>query len=194
MGGRSPFQGGITMAHVFGWPQERETSASLEDDDSLRILPLMPAIRSYFTKRAPRSEVEDLTQEVCARLLARPSLDGIANLEGYLFQVAANVLATKGRRERVRHVAAHVELTELHHPVEENSPERILMQREVLKAMAEMVQELPPRTRDAFVLHRFEEMTYETIARRMGVSVSAVEKHIIKALRLLTARFKAMDL
>ena len=45
---------------------------------------------------------------------------------------------------------------------------------------------LPERTRDVFMLHRFEQMSYPEIARAFGISVSAVEKHIIKALRRLT--------
>ena len=36
-----------------------------------------------------------------------------------------------------------------------------------------------------FVLHRFEEMTYPAIAQCLHISVSAVEKQIMNALRLL---------
>ena len=144
-------------------------------------------------KRAPAGEAEDLTQEVFARMLDRADVDGIKNIEGYLFRVAANVVAEKGRRDRVRHVAMHVELTEAYHPVEENSPERILLQQDLLKAMMKMIHDLPPRTQDAFVLHRFEEMTYEAVARHMGISVSAVEKHIMRAINHLTARMKALN-
>ena len=44
---------------------------------------------------------------------------------------------------------------------------------------------MPERTRDIFVLHRFENISYGEIAMRMNISVSAVEKHIMKALKLL---------
>ncbi len=46
-------------------------------------------------------------------------------------------------------------------------------------------EDLPPRTRDAFLLNRFEGQTYSQIAKRLGVSVSMVEKHIAEALRQL---------
>ena len=47
------------------------------------------------------------------------------------------------------------------------------------------MEDLPARTREAFVLHRFEEMQYAAIAGHMGISVSAVEKHIMRAIRRL---------
>ena len=50
----------------------------------------------------------------------------------------------------------------------------------------EDIMALPERTRDVFLLHRFEEMTYSDISQHFGISLSAVEKHMIKALRLLS--------
>jgi len=40
------------------------------------------------------------------------------------------------------------------------------------------------------VLHRFEEISCASIAEQLGMSVSAVEKHIMKALRALHARLE----
>jgi RNA polymerase sigma-70 factor (ECF subfamily) len=61
------------------------------------------------------------------------------------------------------------------------------MSRERLKRIREAIANLPPRTRDVFVLHRFEDMTYKSIADGLGISVSAVEKRIIVALKHLKA-------
>jgi RNA polymerase sigma-70 factor (ECF subfamily) len=48
--------------------------------------------------------------------------------------------------------------------------------------------ELPARTRDVFVLRRLEGLPYNEIAKRLGLSVSAVEKHMLRATRHLVAR------
>lgn len=60
-----------------------------------------------------------------------------------------------------------------------------LIGRQDLAAAAAVIRALPPKTRDAFLLHRFESLTYRQIAARLGVSVSMVEKHIAEALRQL---------
>lgn len=68
---------------------------------------------------------------------------------------------------------------------EERAADDRLISRQNLAAAAAVIRALPPRTREAFLLHRFEDMTYRQIAGRIGVSVSMVEKHIAEALRQL---------
>jgi len=156
-----------------------------QDSDLSRYL---PALRAFFAKRARWEDVDDMVQDVMLRMQLRQSDCRIENIQGYLFQVAASVLADRGRRDQVRHRTAHGELTENDHPVEELSPERVLQGREQMNLLVNAIAELPERTRQAFVLHRFEEMTYTAIASHMGISTSGVEKHIMKAIRHLAER------
>ena len=148
------------------------------------------ALNRFFERRAPRlsSEREDLTQEVFARLAQRGSGDEIAHAEGYLFQTAANVLTDRLRRRSVRHSDEHVEYDENQHAIEDFSAERVLAAREQVEMVVATLEDLPERTRFAFVLHRFEGMKQQEIARRLGISVSAVEKHIVRALRHVCER------
>ncbi len=44
-----------------------------------------------------------------------------------------------------------------------------------------------PRTREAFLLHRFDGMSYGEIAGQLGISTRAVTNHIAKALLLIDA-------
>ncbi len=46
--------------------------------------------------------------------------------------------------------------------------------------------ELPTRSRYVFVLCRVERLPQKEVARRLGISVSAVEKHMMKALARLS--------
>ncbi|NIJ38531.1 RNA polymerase sigma-70 factor (ECF subfamily) [Sphingopyxis panaciterrae] len=41
---------------------------------------------------------------------------------------------------------------------------------------------LPKRTRDVFLMHRFDDLPYDRIAHRLGISEKAVEREIVRAL------------
>jgi RNA polymerase sigma factor (sigma-70 family) len=151
----------------------------------------VPGLRRYFLKRAAAADVDDLVQDVLLRLQAHCNGSPIEHLDRYLFTVAANVLSDRARRRAVRRETAHESLQEMHSPVEELTPERLLLDREALETVVAAIANLPPRTRDVFVLHRFEDMTCTDIAQQLGLSISAVEKHIMKALRVLHGRLSA---
>jgi RNA polymerase sigma factor (sigma-70 family) len=150
----------------------------------------VPGLRRYFAKRVPAAQIDDLIQEVFLRLQAHHGKAPIEHLDRYLFTVAASVLTDQARRRVVRHDSAHESFEERHHPVEERSPERVLSDREDLDMVMQAIDGLPPRTRDVFVLHRFEEMSGSSIAVALGLSISAVEKHIMRALQVLHERLK----
>src|SRR5690606_21094793 len=120
---------------------------------------------------------------------ARSTDDGdeMRHADAYVFQMAANLLRDRARRLGVR-AAAAPSLAASENSVEEISPERVLLGKQRLAALERALGELPERTRTIFVLHRFEEYKYSEIARRLGVSVSSVEKHMMEAMRHLRAR------
>lgn len=166
-------------------PQEKHAEGRRQVPDlSMHV----PALRRYIAKRANPVDVDDLVQDVLVRMHVRGQADPIANVEGYLFQVAASVLTDRARRDTVRHRGAHHELTEALHPVDDLTPERVLRGREDVDRLANALEEMPELTRDVFVLHRFEEMSYDAIGRHLGISTSAVGRNIMKAIRFLAAR------
>ena len=146
-----------------------------------------PALRRYFRRRAGAAEAEDLVQEVFIRLVARTRGDAVEDVERYLFRIANNVLISRHRHDTAL-VRRADDAIEPFDRADEISPERALIGKQALSALAVAVQGLPPRTREAFVYHRFEEMTYAAIAERMSISASGVEKHIQRAMEHILTR------
>lgn len=167
-------------------------STALHDRQAIAELSLRygQAVRRFFSRRLrDGADVEDLTQEVFARLLKRAELGEIANIEGYLFHTAANLLRERARKAARRPGDAPAFSDEEFAPDHEDfTPERILLGREAYARMVEALQELPERARTIFVLNRFEELSAAEIARRLGVSVSTVEKDMMRAIAHLKAR------
>jgi RNA polymerase sigma factor (sigma-70 family) len=153
-----------------------QTAAGVDE-----LIALEPGLRRYFRRRVPACDVDDLVQEVFTSLHARRTEDAVEDLQRYLFTVANHAVARRLSQETRR---GAVELTDIHQD-QEASPERAYLARERLSKAVFVIAGLPPRTREVFILHRFEELTYGRIARELGISVSAVEKHIMAALRAL---------
>jgi RNA polymerase sigma-70 factor (ECF subfamily) len=65
------------------------------------------------------------------------------------------------------------------------SPEEELQAQELAALVERTIQGLPERSREAFLLQRQHGLSYGEIAATMGISVSTVEKHMIRALAAL---------
>jgi RNA polymerase sigma-70 factor (ECF subfamily) len=140
------------------------------------------ALNAYFTRRVRNwAEAEDMTQEVLLRVARMEHPQGIRTAEAFLFQVARNLLRDRARAEKSRG-ERYAQVHERQDSAEELSPERVLQSRETLRSVLTALGRLNERTRDIFVLHRLENMKYHEIAKLYGISQSAVEKHMMKAI------------
>jgi RNA polymerase sigma factor (sigma-70 family) len=147
-------------------------------------------LRRFFQKRILEwADIDDLVQEVFMRL-ARRGISDIDNVEGYMFQAAANVLRDRFRYRAAKRVGSSDQLDESFAEDAAFSPERVLLGREAVEQMTLVLQELPERTQAIFVLSRFEDLCNSEVATRLGISVSAVEKHLVRALARLSERLK----
>ncbi len=168
---------------VMASPPERPPGPASQDDLAAWLVRFGPALRRYFAKRAGATEADDLVQEVFVRLQARAAGGEVDNVERYLFAIANNVLVSRHRYEGSRVFSRQGPLTDAVQPVEDLTPERVLIGRQECERMIVALGQLPPRAREAFIFHRFEEMSHPAIARRMGISVVAVRKLIARAMQ-----------
>lgn len=65
-------------------------------------------------------------------------------------------------------------------------PEEVLAAEECLDRMREALDAVNRRTREIFFMQRLDGLSYAQIAQRMGISISAVEKHMASALSILS--------
>jgi RNA polymerase sigma factor (sigma-70 family) len=170
------------------------TDSSSWTDNSAKIKAAVEthegALRRYFQRRIRSlSDVDDLIQDVYFRLVRRGGISDISHVQAYLFQTANSVLRDHKRRNATHCASAHEPQKEELED-EEPSPERVLIGKESVEQFANALRELPERTRTIFVLCRLNDLDYKTIGKLQGISVSAVEKHVAKALIHLALRLK----
>lgn len=154
-------------------------------------------LMAFFLRRVPsHGEAEDMTQEVFVRLLRHEGSVCTASAQAYVFQIATNLLRDRRRRAQTHAETMHssIDAPGEAHPavpalIEDRSPDRVFTGQEDLRAAIAMLDELGERTRDIFLLFRVEKMKQREIAALYGISVSAVEKHVVKAAAHLAQRF-----
>ena len=171
----------------------KKTRKQIEEEATVEALAVefRQSLIAYFSKRMKEtSEVEDLVQEVFVRLAKRSGAGNIQFARAYIFQTASSVWYDWLRRRKVRAIDKHQEFTARDHGREEITPERVLIGRARLAQAKIVLMEMPERTRTIFVLRRLEGLPYKDIAVRLGISISAVEKHMVRAVLHLN---KGMD-
>lgn len=149
------------------------------------------ALMAFFMRRLRnRAEAEDLTQDVFVRI-AQTRLDSIASPDAYIFQIAANLLRDKARKDKVRSEYWESRILDIQRGVELLDPFRSTAGRQDLAMLLKYISDLPEKTRQIFILHRLENIEKATIAESFGLSVRMVEMHIRKALTTLYLRLES---
>jgi len=159
--------------------------STLTESERLDVLSrkYRPALSRYFGKRLyQQADVEDLVQEVLLRLAVRGNGSNIEQPEAYLMRTATNVWRDFLRKKRTHAQDFHDEFLEERHPNAELGPDHVLTAKESVEVVLAALNELPERTQQIFILCRVEGLRQKRVANRLNISVSAVEKHMMKAI------------
>lgn len=147
-----------------------------------------PRLARFFARRSPRGEVADLVQESFRRLLGAATK--VERPEAYLSRIAGNLVRDRASAAARRHASAHQSYEE--DAIPGPDPHRQLEARDALARLEAALATLKPKTREIFLMHRLDGLSYAEIARVRGMSVKGVEKQIAKALYLLKRRVGAL--
>lgn len=129
-------------------------------------------------------DIDDIAQEVFLRLLRYDSAELIANPQGYLFTIAANVATEWSVRacRRWPHSADWLEEIGFDDPAEVAAASE-WNERQLMLALTG----LSARAREILKLHFDEELTHAQIASQLGVSRRIVKRDLIVSYERLRA-------
>lgn len=144
------------------------------------------ALSRYFARRgAPASVIEDLAQEVFVRLAKLTKQKVIANGEAYLMRTASTVWIDYLRTQQRTNSRTHLEYEDEQHSPVGITPERALESKQNLDRVIAALEALPPRTRQIYLLCRVDGQKRRSVASRMGITVSAVDKQLMSAAKAI---------
>lgn len=143
-----------------------------------------------ITRRVPGDET-DLSQDAYLKLVETARREPVIAPTHLLFRLARNLVIDRLRsRARAARIFS-AEGGQDFYACADADPERALLASERLRRALQIIDAMPSRRREAFLLHRIDGLTYLEIARRMGVSVKAVEKHMSSAMLELMRKMQA---
>ncbi|UZK69064.1 sigma-70 family RNA polymerase sigma factor [Sphingomonas sp. S1-29] len=141
-------------------------------------------LRDQIARMTRRDDAEDLLHDAWIGLAERQVVAD--NPGALLARAAANRAHDAYRRERRAGTAVSIELAA--ETLADRNPlqDEALIARHRLERVRIGVEQLSPRTRQIFLMHRLGGRKYREIADELGISQSAVEKHIARAMVYLT--------
>ena len=141
-------------------------------------------VRFLSSRVRDSEEAQDLAQDAFYKVMKVENAEELEHSRAYLFQTASNLALNRIRKQK--HQEAYKRSVEsILNPERDGmiaSPERAAAVREQLQQVESALNGLPRKCRRAFLLHRTRHLSYQQIADEMGVSVSTVEKYMIRAL------------
>ena len=169
-------------------PEESEIISRLKKGDGAALQKLFITWHPNLCQLANRflqdhEQSKDVVQDVFVKLWnIRENLNITSTVAGYLRRAVVNtclnVIEQNQKKSNVPidHVVVH--------PSAKDTIDDY-QYRELESRVADAIKNLPPRTKAVFTLIRFDEMTYQEASEALDISNKAVEKEMMKALRLL---------
>ena len=147
-----------------------------------------------------RGAAEELAQEIFLRVYeAAAGYEVQAKFTSWLYRIATNVCLNEIRKPHVRAVlskeeencnVAAVDFPKLNRA--SLPPDRLLEQQAVSRALSRTLEQLPEKQRAAFILNKYEELSYGEVADAMKISEKAVKSLIHRAKETLAEKLRPL--
>jgi len=161
------------------------------------VAPFQALLRRFLIARlGSEADADDVLQETLLKLHNALATDKVENPQAFAFTVARNLSVDFIRwsaRSRTRDSAYGETRTQRSgDDFVDPAPdaEAQVESREQVERLLSALDDLTPKVRQAFVLHKIDGLSYAEVAEQMGLSKSTVEKHMMKALRLIAEALK----
>jgi RNA polymerase sigma-70 factor (ECF subfamily) len=174
-------------------PTEKELIALIKNDDQAALKQLFDGWHHSLCLTAfrivqDRDQAKDIVQDVFIKFWKNRKQLEISSFGAYMKRATVNTALN--HIERIENLKKdELEKSDLS-SFSGNSTDQALNHEELVKKSEYAIMKLPPRTRIVFTLIRSEEMSYKEVSITLGISIKAVEKEMMKALKLLREALK----
>jgi RNA polymerase sigma-70 factor (ECF subfamily) len=132
-------------------------------------------------------EAENLVQDVFLNLWEnRNNVEKNSSIKSYVFTIAYNS-SISILRKKVRE-SEYVEYLKSLQEVREEPVDAGFEYKELTNKLEKIINELPQRQKEVYMMHRIEGLKYMEIAKLLKISVNTIENHMSRALKTIRER------
>lgn len=140
----------------------------------------------YFISKYYRSQsdIEEATQNVFVKIWENhEKISPEGSFQGYLFQTAKNLIINSFKHKL--YIESYKKYSLEHNSLEDNQIIKDIITKDLERYLYKLIDNMPERRKEVFILSRFEGMTYREIASFLGISENSVDTHIRLSLKYL---------
>jgi len=141
-------------------------------------------VYGFFLKRLGSPEdAADASQETFMRVVRRNGNVKLDSPAGYIWRTAQNLVKEIKRTKAISSKWMSSQTVDLDQQIsQEPTPEEVIKFRKMNDKILNTLNQLPPRCREVFILHRFKGLSHKKIAEQLNISTKTVENHMVNAL------------
>ena len=140
-----------------------------------------------------KEDAEEIVQETFVKIWEKREefIEGYP-FESFLFKIAKNAFLNMNRKNINRRVFEE-RLHWFYETSSENTDEYLIF-KETREIIEVLVEDLPPRRKEIFLLRRMEGLSRKEIAKKLNISVITVDNQLLKANKILKEELKKYSL
>lgn len=162
-----------------GNPQYEELS---QEEYRVAFNTYFKALRNYvYYHSSDAGLAEDIAQDAFVKLWETRSRIDKKTIRAYLYTIAHNLMLNQFKHNQVFYKFRYAITKDR----DNDTPEKIAEIREYGDKLQQVLSQLPDGGREVFLMNRLDDLTYNEIAARLGLSVKAIEKRMTKVLKIL---------
>lgn len=140
-----------------------------------------------------QTDAEEIVHEVFIKVWEnRNKIDEYLSFESYLFTITYNTSISL-IREKLKKAQFVDYLKSIQEPPLQNSVSDELEFSELKEKTQGVINQLPERQKQIYLLSREEGLSYREIAAKLNISVNTVENHMVKTLRFLREKLGGLS-
>lgn len=139
-----------------------------------------------FQLSGDRNLSKDIVQDVMVRIWEKKKQITIkGSLKGYLFKSCHNQFLQQLRKQKKQpDLLDKIRWDAIYESYFEQKEDDTYLNSTLVK-LEELIDKLPPKCKEIFIMNKLERRKYREIAQDMGISIKTVENQMSKALRII---------